>query len=76
VYRGAIRLGDANDQVKIEATRVLPKLAGAMPALIDGLCRRLLVEDSAWVQVQAALARLVERLGSQAGAEPRPVAGG
>jgi HEAT repeat protein len=49
-------LEDANDQVKVEATRVLPKLAGARPAVIDGLCRRLLDDDSAWVQVHAALA--------------------
>lgn len=49
-------LEDANDQVKVEVTRVLPKLAGATPAVIDGLCRRLLEDDSAWVQVHAALA--------------------
>ena len=49
-------LEDANDQVKVEVTKVLPKLAGATPAVIDGLCRRLLEDDSAWVQVHAALA--------------------
>lgn len=49
-------LEDANDQVKVEAAKVLPKLAGATPAVIDGLCRRLLEDDSAWVQVHAALA--------------------
>jgi HEAT repeat protein len=49
-------LEDANDQVKVEATKVLPRLAGATPAVIDGLCRRLLEDDSAWVQVHAALA--------------------
>ncbi len=49
-------LEDANDQVKVEATRVLPKLVGATPAVIDGLCRRLLEDDSDWVQVHAALA--------------------
>ena len=31
-------------------------LAGATSAVIDGLCRRLLEDDSAWVQVHAALA--------------------
>jgi HEAT repeat protein len=49
-------LEDANDQVKVEVTRVLPRLAGATPAVIDGLCRLLLEDDSAWVQVHAALA--------------------
>ena len=33
-------LEDANDQVKVEAIKVLPRLAGATPAVIDGLCRR------------------------------------
>ena len=49
-------LDDANDQVKVQATKVLPKLAGATPEVIDGLCRRLLEDDSDWVQVYAALA--------------------
>jgi HEAT repeat protein len=49
-------LEDANDQVKVEVIEVLPRLAGTTPAVIDGLCRRLLEDDSAWVQVQAALA--------------------
>ena len=49
-------LEDANDQVKVEAIKVLPKLAGATPAVIDGLCRRLLEDDSALVQAHAALA--------------------
>jgi len=49
-------LEDANDQVKVEVTRVLPRLAGATPAVIDGLGRRLLEDASAWVQVHAALA--------------------
>jgi HEAT repeat protein len=57
-------LEDANDQVKVEVTRVLPKLAGATPAVIDGLCRRLLEDGSAWVQVHAALA--LGRLGPAA----------
>lgn len=49
-------LEDANDQVKVEVIEILPRLAGATPAVIDGLCRRLLEDDSAWVQVQSALA--------------------
>ena len=49
-------LDDANDQVKVQVTKVLPKLAGATPEVIDGLCRRLLEDDSDWVQVYAALA--------------------
>ena len=32
-------LEDANDQVKIEAMKALPKLAGATPAVIEGLMR-------------------------------------
>jgi HEAT repeat protein len=49
-------LEDANDQVKVEVIRVLPRLAGATPAVLDSLCRRLLEDGSAWVQVNAALA--------------------
>ena len=49
-------LEDANDQVKVEAMKVLPRLAGATPAVIDGLCRRLLEDDSVRVQAHAALA--------------------
>ena len=49
-------LEDANDQVKVEAIKVLPKLAGATPAVLTGLCRRLLEDASVWVQVNAALA--------------------
>jgi len=49
-------LDDSNDQVKVQVTKVLPKLAGATPEVIDGLCRRLLEDDSDWVQVYAALA--------------------
>jgi HEAT repeat protein len=64
-------LEDANDQVKVEATRVLPKLAGATPAVIDGLCRRLLEDDSAWVQVHAALA--LGQLGPAAAAAGAPL---
>jgi HEAT repeat protein len=57
-------LEDANDQVKVEVTRVLPKLAGPTPAVIDVLCRRLLEDDSASVQVHAAIA--LGQLGSSA----------
>ena len=57
-------LEDANDQVKVEAAKILPRLAGATPEVIDGLCRRLLDDDSAWVQVHAALA--LGRLGAAA----------
>jgi HEAT repeat protein len=49
-------LEDANDQVKVEVIEVLPRLAGATQAVIDGLCRRLLEDDSDWVQIHAALA--------------------
>ncbi len=49
-------LEDSNDQVKVETMKVLPKLAGGTPEVIDGLCRRLKDDDSAWVQLQAALA--------------------
>jgi HEAT repeat protein len=49
-------LEDANDQVKVQVTKVLPRLAGATPEVIDGLCRRLLEDDSDWVQLYAALA--------------------
>ena len=59
-------LEDANDQVKVQATKVLPKLAGATPEVIDSLCRRLLEDDSDWVQLYAALA--LGRLGPAAAA--------
>ena len=64
-------LDDANDQVKVEVTKVLPNLAGATPAVIDGLCRRLLEDDSDWVQVHAALA--LGRLGQAAAAAGGPL---
>jgi HEAT repeat protein len=57
-------LEDANDQVKVQVTKVLPKLAGATPEVIDGLCLRLLEDDSDWVQLYAALA--LGRLGPAA----------
>ncbi len=49
-------LDDPNDRVKVEVTKVLPGLTGATPAVIDGLCRRLLEDDSDWVQDCAAMA--------------------
>jgi HEAT repeat protein len=64
-------LDDANDGVKVQVTRVLPGLAGATPAVIDGLCRRLLDDDSDWVQVCAALA--LGRLGPAATAAGGPL---
>ena len=64
-------LDDANDQVKVQVTRVLPSLAGPTSAVIDGLCRRLLDDDSDWVQVCAALA--LGRLGPAAAAAGGPL---
>jgi HEAT repeat protein len=49
-------LDDPNDQVKIEVTLVLPKLAGSTPEVIEGLSRQLLKDDSAAIQASAALA--------------------
>jgi HEAT repeat protein len=64
-------LEDGNDQVKVAVTKVLPKLAGATPAVIDGLCRRLLEDDSDWVQVSSALA--LGQLGRAAGVAGGPL---
>ncbi len=66
-----ILLDDANNQVKVEVTKVLPNLAGATPAVIDGLCRRLIEDDSEWVQVSAAMA--LGKLGAAAVAAGRPL---
>jgi HEAT repeat protein len=57
-------LEDPNDQVKVEVTLVLPKLAGATPLVIEGLCRQLVNDDSAAIQCSAALA--LGKLGSAA----------
>jgi HEAT repeat protein len=57
-------LSDANDEVKVQAAQVLPRLFGPMPELIERLCQRLLKDDSVWVQEQAALA--LGRLGTAA----------
>ncbi len=63
-------LEDANDEVKVEVTKVLPKLAGARPTVIEGLCRRMLEDDSEQVQVSSALA--LGQLGRAAGAAGGP----
>lgn len=55
---------DANDQVKVEVIKVLPRLAGASPEMVAALCRRLVEDDSPWVQVYSALA--LGRLGHAA----------
>ena len=57
--------------MKVEVTKVLPKLAGATPAVIEGLCRRLLEDDSDWVQVSSALA--LGQLGRAAGVAGGPL---
>jgi HEAT repeat protein len=49
-------LQDANDEVKAETVKVLPRLAGAMPEVVTGLCRLLEEDDSTTVRVQTALA--------------------
>ncbi len=64
-------LDDPNDQVKVEVTKVLPNLAGGTPAVIAGLCRRLIEDDSDWVQVYAALA--LGKLGTAATAAGGPL---
>jgi HEAT repeat protein len=57
-------LEDANDEVKARTARVLPKLAGPTPAVVDGLTRRLAEDDSDWVRVEAA--RALGQLGAAA----------
>jgi HEAT repeat protein len=52
-------------------TLVLPKLAGAIPAVIDGLCRRLLEDDS--VLVQRSAAQALSKLGPAAAAAGGPL---
>ena len=49
-------LEDANDEVKFQVIRSLPRLAGPTPEVVDGLCRRLLDDDSTWVREAAAQA--------------------
>jgi HEAT repeat protein len=57
-------LGDANDEVKVQATKVLAKQVGGTKPVLDGLCRLLADDDSTWVQVHAALG--LARLGPAA----------
>ena len=64
-------LNDTNDQVKVQVTQVLPKLAGGTPAVIDGLCRRLLEDASVLVQCSAAQA--LSKLGPAAAAAGGPL---
>lgn len=47
-------LDDANDQVKFQVVRAIPKLIGPIPEAIEGLTQRLLEDDSAWVREGAA----------------------
>ncbi len=49
-------LEDANDEVKFQVMTALPRLAGATPEVVGGLCRRLLDDDSPWVRETAARA--------------------
>ena len=55
---------DANDAVKAQAVRVLPRLAGAAPEVVASLTRRLAEDDSDWVRVEAA--RALGQLGAAA----------
>ncbi|OWK43585.1 HEAT repeat domain-containing protein [Fimbriiglobus ruber] len=57
-------LEDANDQVKFQVIRAAPKLLGPAPEVVDGLIRRLLEDDSAWIREGAAAA--LGQLGSAA----------
>ena len=50
--------------MKAQVAQVLPKLAGATPAVVDGLTRRLAEDDSDWVRVEAA--RALGQLGAAA----------
>ena len=64
-------LEDTNDQVKVRVAEVLPRLAGAAPAVIEGLCRRLLEDESVLVQFEAAQA--LSKLGPAAVAAGAPL---
>jgi HEAT repeat protein len=57
-------LDDPNDGVKVQAAQVLPRLVGAAPQAIEQLTKRLLHDNSVWVQGEAALA--LGRLGAAA----------
>lgn len=47
-------LEDANDKVKVEATKNLARRGAATTEVLDALSRRLLEDDSDWVQAHAA----------------------
>jgi HEAT repeat protein len=49
-------LDDPNDQVKVQAAKVLANQVGPVPAVVDGLCRMLNEDDSSWVQMLSAVA--------------------
>jgi HEAT repeat protein len=49
-------LDDSSDQVKVEVTRMLPRLAGVTPEEVEGLCRCLRDDDSPLIQEHAAVA--------------------
>jgi HEAT repeat protein len=49
-------LEDPSDEVKFQVVRALPRLAGPTTVVIEGLCRRLLEDDSAWIRETAAQA--------------------
>jgi HEAT repeat protein len=57
-------LDDANDEVKLRVIRVLANRVGATKPVIEGLCHRLLEDDSTWMQEQAGLG--LTRLGRAA----------
>jgi HEAT repeat protein len=59
-------LEDANEQVRMQVADVLPKLAGATSEVIEGLCRRLLEDDS--VLIQFHVAQALSKLGPAAAA--------
>lgn len=47
-------LDDANDEVKFRSIAALARVAGPLPEVIDGLCRRLTDDGSVWVRETAA----------------------
>ncbi len=57
-------LEDTNEQVRMQVVEVLPKLVGATPAVIEGLCRRLRDDDS--VLIQFHVAQALSKLGPAA----------
>src|SRR6185436_20823177 len=57
-------LDDANDEVKLRVIRALAVRVGGTKSVIEGLCHRLLEDDSSGMQEQAALG--ISRLGRAA----------